>query len=74
MMSRDLEIQIPFHQHDSGSLPNTMIWRIGGKMIAKALLANAPIREINKSSFGIATAKPAIRERDVKMNNNSGYN
>ena len=36
-------------------------------MIAKALLANAPIRDINKSSFGIATAKPAIKETNRQL-------
>ena len=35
--------------------------------MAKALLANAPIREINKSSFGIVTAKPATGGTNLSM-------
>ena len=41
-------------------------------MMAKALLANAPIREINKSSFGIVTAKPATEGTNLStVNGNS---
>ena len=45
-------------------------------MMAKALLANAPIRDINKSSFGIAIAKPATYKRDElndKQDNDTLY-
>lgn len=35
--------------------------------MANALLANAPIRDINKSSFGIATAKPATKEMNLPI-------
>jgi len=40
-----------------------MICKIGGKMMANALLANAPIREINKSSFGMQMARPAKKNK-----------
>ena len=35
--------------------------------MANALLANAPIREINKSSFGIVTARPAKRDISTEV-------
>lgn len=35
--------------------------------MANALLANAPIREINKSSFGMAIAKTANRENNKHL-------
>ena len=35
-------------------------------MMAKALLANAPIKEINKSSFGMPMARPANKKSIIK--------
>ena len=61
MMRSDLDTHNAFSHLASLVRQNTIISRIGGKMMAKALLANAPIREINKSSFGMPMARPANR-------------